>query len=88
MAKRLRIDKAGRIVIPKPLRETLGLGPGDSLVAESSGQEITLRPWHEPATLNKEKGCWVYRTGRSLKNLLITDWLDTVRDERIGQSSQ
>jgi AbrB family looped-hinge helix DNA binding protein len=37
MATHLTIDKAGRIVIPKSLREELGLEPGDSLEMEKVG---------------------------------------------------
>jgi AbrB family looped-hinge helix DNA binding protein len=37
MNTRLIIDKAGRVVIPKPLREKLHLEPGDSLEMESAG---------------------------------------------------
>ena len=44
MNTRLIIDKAGRVVIPKPLREELHLEPGDSLEMESAGEQITLRP--------------------------------------------
>jgi AbrB family looped-hinge helix DNA binding protein len=40
----LTIDKAGRVVIPKALREELRLEPGDSLEMETSGESITLRP--------------------------------------------
>ena len=36
MNTRLIIDKAGRVVIPKPLREELNLEPGDSLEVELS----------------------------------------------------
>jgi AbrB family looped-hinge helix DNA binding protein len=41
---RLTIDKAGRVVIPKPLREELHLEAGDALEMESAGEQITLRP--------------------------------------------
>jgi AbrB family looped-hinge helix DNA binding protein len=44
MWARLRIDKVGRIVIPKPLREELHLEPGVDLELESTGEEITLQP--------------------------------------------
>jgi AbrB family looped-hinge helix DNA binding protein len=44
MKTRVTIDKAGRVVIPKPLREELQLEPGDSLEMESAGEQITLRP--------------------------------------------
>jgi AbrB family looped-hinge helix DNA binding protein len=44
MNVRLTIDKAGRVVIPKSLREELHLEPGDALEMESAGEQITLRP--------------------------------------------
>jgi AbrB family looped-hinge helix DNA binding protein len=47
MNTRLTIDKAGRVVIPKPLREELDFGPGDALEIERAGEEITLRPVRE-----------------------------------------
>ncbi|MGH9550162.1 MAG: AbrB/MazE/SpoVT family DNA-binding domain-containing protein, partial [Terriglobales bacterium] len=40
----LTIDKAGRIVLPKPVREALQISPGDSLELESSEDQILLRP--------------------------------------------
>lgn len=44
MNTRLTVDKAGRVAIPKPLREELQREPDDSLEMESSGEQITLRP--------------------------------------------
>ncbi len=38
---RTTIDKAGRVVIPKPLRDRLGLGPGAvEVVADGTGIRI------------------------------------------------
>ena len=84
MTTKLTIDKAGRVVIPKPLREELRLSAGDSLQLESSGDVITLRAVHETAPLQKEQGFWVYRTGRPLKELSIPDWIEEARQERDG----
>jgi AbrB family looped-hinge helix DNA binding protein len=56
MATRLTLDKAGRIVLPKPLREELRLEAGDTLEVESSGEEITLRPSRGHAQLRKNLG--------------------------------
>jgi len=83
MTKTLTIDKAGRVIIPKPLRDALHLSPGDSLTLNSSGEEITLRPVHETSPLQKEHGFWVYRTQHPLKALSLTDWIDKDREERI-----
>jgi AbrB family looped-hinge helix DNA binding protein len=39
---RATIDKAGRLVIPKPLREHLGLGPGEvEVTAEGASLRVT-----------------------------------------------
>ncbi len=53
------LDKAGRIVLPKPLRDQLRLGPGDALQLESEGERILLRPLRPKALLRKE--LWVYQ---------------------------
>jgi AbrB family looped-hinge helix DNA binding protein len=78
----LTIDKAGRIVIPKPLREELHLGPGDALELEAEGETLTLRPVRPVAPLQKERGIWVYRTGSPLSAVVTDEALRSVRDER------
>ena len=60
MTAKITIDKAGRVLIPKPLREQMRLAPGDTLQLESEGERITLRPVRPQATLKKEYGVWVY----------------------------
>lgn len=55
----LTIDKAGRVVIPKPLRDELHLQPGDSLEMEALGDKITLRPVRGPSSLYRKDGIWV-----------------------------
>ncbi len=60
------IDKAGRVVIPKQVRDELGLEPGDTLVFTSEGESVTLRPLHANAPLQKERGVWVFRGGKPL----------------------
>ena len=47
MNARLTLDSAGRVVIPKGLREELHLQPGDELDLETAGEQITLRPVRE-----------------------------------------
>ena len=38
---RTTIDKAGRLVIPKPLRDQVGLGPGEvEVVADGTGLRV------------------------------------------------
>lgn len=78
----LTIDKAGRVVIPKPLREDLHLEPGDALELESAGEQITLRPVRGTGPLRKEQGVWVFHTGQSLSASATEEALQQIRGER------
>jgi len=82
MNTRLIIDKAGRVVIPKPLREELNLEPGDSLEVESAGEQITLRPVRGTGPLMKEHGVWVFHAGQPLPTSATDEMLQQVREER------
>jgi AbrB family looped-hinge helix DNA binding protein len=82
MHSRLTIDRGGRIVIPKPVREELNLEPGDSLEMESAGEQITLRPVRGTAPLKKEHGVWVFHSGQALSASSTDEVLQQIREER------
>jgi AbrB family looped-hinge helix DNA binding protein len=82
MNTRLTIDKAGRVIIPKPLREELHLEPGDSLEVESAGEQITLRPVRGTGPLTKEHGVWVFHSGAPLPASATNEMLQKMREER------
>jgi AbrB family looped-hinge helix DNA binding protein len=82
MTTKLTLDKAGRVVLPKPLRDELELAAGDVLELESRGEQITLRPVRGNAPLRKERGVWVYRTGRPLTAATTDETLRQIREER------
>ena len=82
MSTRLTIDKAGRVVIPKPLREELHLEAGDALEMESSGEQITLRPVRGTGPLTKEHGVWVFHTGQAMPTSTTDEMLQLIREER------
>lgn len=82
MTSKLTLDKAGRVVLPKPLRDELHLEPGDALEIESTGEEITLRPLRGQAQLRKKQGVWVFRTGEPLSASETEKVLRQVRHER------
>jgi AbrB family looped-hinge helix DNA binding protein len=82
MNARLVIDRAGRIVIPKPLRDELFLEPGDALEMESVGEEITLRPVRGTGPLVKEHGVWVFHAGQPLPASATDEMLQKIREER------
>ena len=82
MNTRLTIDKAGRVVIPKPLREELHLEPGDSLELENIGERITLRPVRGTGPLTKECGVWVFHSGEPLSASSTDAMLEVIRQQR------
>jgi AbrB family looped-hinge helix DNA binding protein len=83
---KLTMDKTGRIVLPKPIRDELHLEPGDALEIESSGEDITLRPLRGEAQLRKKNGVWVYRTGEPLSAATVEKTVRLVQRERDASS--
>lgn len=83
MAKKIRMDQAGRIVLPKPIRDAYHLRGGDQLELENSGGRITLRPATSPAALCRERGVWVYRSGRKTGDS-VPHLVDFARNERLN----
>jgi AbrB family looped-hinge helix DNA binding protein len=79
------LDKSGRIVLPKPVRDELQLEPGVTLEIESSGDEIKLRPLRGHAPLRKKQGVWVFRSGEPLTAETVEDTLREIRAERHKQ---
>lgn len=75
------IDKSGRLVLPKPVRDELGLRPGDRLRVRREGQDVILTVDLPNAVLQKEKGVWVYRSGQPV-GVSIPELIDQERRQR------
>jgi AbrB family looped-hinge helix DNA binding protein len=54
------LDKFGRIVLPKQVRDDLGLGPGSELQVDEQGDRIVLTPRRDQPDLVRERGVLVY----------------------------
>lgn len=86
MTTKLTLDRAGRVLIPKTLREEWRLSPGDVLQLETQGQEtVTLRPVRPKALLKKELGVWVYQGERTAASVFtsIPALIDREREKRL-----
>lgn len=79
---KLRIDKSGRIVVPKPLRERLGLKPGTELEVVDQQGGMLLRTVEERPSLVKVDGLWVHR-GVAQPGANWDRIIQEVREERI-----
>jgi AbrB family looped-hinge helix DNA binding protein len=54
------LDRFGRVVVPKDIRDRLGLRPGAEIEIDEKANEVVLKPVeHEPALMVKE-GILVY----------------------------
>lgn len=76
------LDKAGRVVIPKPLRDELRLSPGDGLHLDFEGGAVTLRPASSASHLMKERGVWIFRRGAKLTAAQTNQTLRDIRAKR------
>ncbi len=87
MRARVTIDKAGRVVLPKTLRDELHLSPGDTLDLSVEDEQVTLRPRRTAPPLQKERGVWVLRTGEPLTAQETRDALNAIRGQRAGRNA-
>lgn len=78
----VRIDGAGRIVLPKPLRDKLGLKAGSELDLSEAESGILLAPIQRKPSLIRRKGLLVH-TGKLPKGYRWDEILDQDRDDRI-----
>jgi AbrB family looped-hinge helix DNA binding protein len=81
MNAKITIDGAGRVVLPKSVREALRLGPGDELEVEKEDDRLILSPVRIPPGLRKERGVWVYRSGKPAE-APIPDLIEEQRSQR------
>ena len=87
MNSKVTLDQAGRVVLPKRLRDALHLSPGDTLDVTVRGDEVTLRPRRGVTPLQKERGVWVFRAGKSLTADETEEALRAIRAQRHGQNA-
>lgn len=77
------IDSAGRVVVPKPLRDELGLSPGTPLEIDVVDGHLELSALHEPARLVAgPNGPMMAATGTPLTDEEVRRTLEAVREHR------
>jgi AbrB family looped-hinge helix DNA binding protein len=78
----LTIDKSGRIVVPKPMRDRLGLKPDMELEVLERADGVLLRPVEQQPSMLKVEGLWVHQ-GTAAPDANWARVLDDVREERL-----
>jgi len=77
----IRIDKAGRIVVPKTLRERLGFKPDTELEAVEQPEGVLLKRAKQRPSMVKVDGLWVH-LGAAEPGAKWDRLLEDVREER------
>lgn len=75
------LDEYGRIVVPKPLRDRLGIGAGTELTIEEENGHLVLKPIPEHAVLEERNGLLV-STAEINSDVNVEAVIDDVRKAR------
>jgi bifunctional DNA-binding transcriptional regulator/antitoxin component of YhaV-PrlF toxin-antitoxin module len=78
----IKMDKAGRIVVPKPLRERLGFLTDTELEAIELAEGVLLKRVQPRPSMAKVDGLWVHQ-GSAEAGANWDHILDGVREEQI-----
>lgn len=79
------VDKAGRLVLPKKVREELHLQPGDTLDLSSDGVQVILRPSRGSSRMRQVQGVWVFSSGSRITLDETNRVTDDIRRGRGGE---
>jgi len=87
---RVSVDSGGRILLPKKIRQRLGLAAGDELEVEfpvtgleNAGEDaILLRAVRPEVPLRREGKFWVYRGGEAAAIADVAGWAAAERELR------
>ncbi len=83
MSTTVEIDKAGRIVVPKKLRDAMHLTPGTRLSVERMGDRLVFeQSFPEPQLVMKD-GMWVMSAGTSAATEDVNLLIDEQRERRM-----
>jgi AbrB family looped-hinge helix DNA binding protein len=73
------VDSVGRIVVPKPLRDALGLQPGSTVEISRYGAGLHLAPTGRTARLVQENGMLVATGDTTIDDEVVFGLLDAGR---------
>jgi AbrB family looped-hinge helix DNA binding protein len=79
IAMELKIDKFGRVVIPKKLRDHLGVGLSLKVEVKETPEGILLKPVRRESGLVMKDGVLIHRGGGDNSHI---NWDTLVEDER------
>ena len=81
----VRIDKAGRVIPPKPVRDRLGLHAGSELEIQETPGGVVLKPVDRTPSLVRKGTFWVH-TGEIPPGYDILKAINEHREERMRKA--
>jgi AbrB family looped-hinge helix DNA binding protein len=81
----LKVDKAGRVMLSKPVRDRLGLHAGSDLEIHETPEGVMLKPADRRPCLVKKGSFWVH-TGEIPPGYDILKAIDKDRVERMRRA--
>lgn len=79
------IDKAGRIVVPKPVRDRFGLKKDSKLELVEDSEAIVLKPMEKRSGLSRRPNGRLVITNRAPERIDWDHLVDDVREKRIRE---
>jgi len=79
----VEIDKSGRIVVPKKLRDELHLTPGTRLRIERAGEQLVLEQEYPESHLEMRDGVLVIVGGPPITNDDVVELINEQRERRM-----
>ena len=82
MSISITLGKSGRLVVPKAIRDSLGLHEGSRLKLEIHGGKLQAAPEPDPVNIKLKGGFPVIQNGPSLKRGNVVQAIKADRDSR------
>jgi AbrB family looped-hinge helix DNA binding protein len=84
MTATTEIDKSGRLVVPKKLRDALHLTPGTRLTVRREGCGLMIEPEVKPGRMFVKNGIPVFEIGHPLPPDHV-NWVEQDREDRADE---
>lgn len=79
IAMKVTIDKVGRLVIPRPLRERIGLAGGGTVEIDIDGADLRIRPVAGSRLREEGDLLVIPRTGVAIDDTRVRELIDADR---------
>jgi AbrB family looped-hinge helix DNA binding protein len=85
-----KVGTKGQVVIPKAIREEIGIEPGDEVAFEAEGLEVRVRRVADEAQVHEReikalRGIWADVSGAGTEDLMAERRAEREREERKAQ---